>query len=57
MEKSIDLKSDILQDMTLEEGVALAKSCVAELRQRFLISQNVFIVKIITKDGIESIKL
>jgi 20S proteasome subunit beta 4 len=41
------------QDLTLEEGMEIVKKCSQELRQRFLISQNKYIVKIVTKDGIQ----
>lgn len=36
-------------DMTLDEGIQVAKYCINELQIRFLISQAKFIVKVITK--------
>ena len=39
-------------DMTLEEGKALLRKCVEQLRTRFLVSLPSFMLKIITADGI-----
>ena len=43
--------------MTLEQGLTLTKHCIAELKTRFFISQTVFIVKVITKEGIQTMKM
>lgn len=41
--------------MSLDEGVALAKDCIKEVRTRMIVSQPHFVVKIIDKDGIREI--
>ena len=44
-------------DMTLDQGVAVMKKCLHELRTRFMISQPVFVVKVVDKDGTRVIQL
>ena len=43
-------------DMTLKEATDLIKYCVAELKTRFLVSQDGWIVKVVDKDGIRVLK-
>eukprot|EP01126_Amoeba_proteus_P002486 TRINITY_DN1076_c0_g2_i4.p1 TRINITY_DN1076_c0_g2~~TRINITY_DN1076_c0_g2_i4.p1 ORF type:complete len:201 (+),score=27.45 TRINITY_DN1076_c0_g2_i4:161-763(+) len=43
-------------DMTLEEGLNLAKICITEVQTRFFISQPDWIIKVIKKEG-DEIKL
>ena len=45
------------QDMTLEEGLDACRHCITELKTRFMINQPVFLAKIVTKDGIQVLKL
>ncbi|KAJ3319012.1 Proteasome subunit beta type-4 [Boothiomyces sp. JEL0866] len=45
------------ENMSLEEVKALLKKCFDELRVRFLANLPLFIVKVITKDGIEQIEM
>ena len=44
-------------DMTVEEGLAVVKKCIHELHSRFLISQPVFIVKVVDANGTREVKL
>ncbi|CAD8139992.1 unnamed protein product [Paramecium pentaurelia] len=44
-------------NLTKEEGIEIIKKCIKELQTRFLIAQNKFIVKIVTKQGIEAFTL
>lgn len=44
-------------DMTLEEGLEVARKCIHELHTRFMISQPNFVVKVVDKDGIREVKL
>ena len=39
------------QDMTLDEGKAACRSCVKELKTRFIINQPHYQMKIVTSDG------
>merc|ERR1719231_86350 len=48
---------DWRKGMNVEEGIEVIKKCIHELNTRFLISQPVFIVKVIDKNGIRVIKL
>lgn len=41
-------------DLTLEEGMEIAKLCIAELNRRFLIAQPDWVIKVIKKDGDKS---
>lgn len=50
------LDNEYKADMTKEEGIECMKKCVKELKERFLISQQEFKFKIITKDGIEEME-
>jgi 20S proteasome subunit beta 4 len=38
-------------DMSLEEGLEIAKLCIAELNRRFLLAQPDWTIKVIRKDG------
>lgn len=40
-------------EITKEEGLEAIKGCIKEMKTRFLIDQPSFLVKVITKDGIE----
>jgi len=42
-------------DMTYEEGLDLVQQCIKELKTRFLISQNNFIIKCVDKKGIREV--
>jgi len=39
--------------MTQEEGMDVLKKCINELRTRLVLNQGEFLVKLITKDGIQ----
>ncbi len=41
------------QDMSQEEAFDVMKLCFAELKNRFLVSQASFIIKVVSKDGIQ----
>ena len=41
------------KDLTLDEGIQIIKCCIKELQTRFLMSQNNFTIKCVTKDGIK----
>lgn len=45
------------ENMTLEEGIAVIKKCIHELHTRFLVSQPVFVVKVVDANGIRTIDL
>jgi 20S proteasome subunit beta 4 len=45
------------ENMTLEEGLELARMCVNQLKMRFLMNQPKFIVKIVDKDGTRNVEL
>ncbi|EGR33212.1 proteasome subunit beta, putative [Ichthyophthirius multifiliis] len=40
-------------ELTLQEGIEIMKKCVHELKTRFLISQQNFVCKIVTKEGFQ----
>lgn len=42
--------------MTKDEGLEAIRNCIKEMKARFLIDQPNFLVKVITKDGIEVIE-
>lgn len=42
--------------MTEEQGIAIMDRCLNTMKERFLISQSSFTVKIIKKDGIKIIR-
>ena len=44
-------------DLTLDEAKDIMKKCIAEIQKRLLLNSPAFIYKVITKDGIEVIKL
>ncbi|KAH7823442.1 putative Proteasome subunit beta type-2-A [Monocercomonoides exilis] len=45
------------KDMSREDGMKMLKASIAQIKKRFVMQQNSWIVKIITKDGIEKVKL
>jgi 20S proteasome subunit beta 4 len=45
------------ENMNLEEGLAVIKKCIHELHTRFLISQPVFIIKVVDANGIRVVDL
>ena len=45
------------QDLNLEEAKELMRKCLAELKTRFLGNFPEFIIKVVSKDGIEQINL
>mmetsp|Transcript_10975 Transcript_10975/g.21492 ORF Transcript_10975/g.21492 Transcript_10975/m.21492 type:complete len:192 (-) Transcript_10975:1328-1903(-) len=45
------------QDLSIEEGMELVKRCVHEMRTRFLVSQNTFLIKQVTSTGITVIEV
>jgi len=45
------------KNMTLDEGLEVVRKCLHELRTRFLISQPVFVVKVVDKDGTRKVAL
>ncbi|KAI7886823.1 N-terminal nucleophile aminohydrolase [Lichtheimia hyalospora FSU 10163] len=44
-------------DMDLEQGKQLLRQCIQELKTRFIVNLPRFMVKVITKDGIQEIEL
>jgi len=44
------------KDMTVEEGIQLINTCIKELQTRFLINQPDFVIKVIDKDGIRTLR-
>lgn len=42
---------DWTKGMNVEQGLEVIRRCIHELRVRFLISQPVFVIKIVDKDG------
>ena len=51
------LEEHFKSDMTLDEGKKCIDDCIKELRTRFIISHPNFLMKIITKNGIEVVNL
>lgn len=51
------LDSDWKKDMTREEALAVFNKCTVELKARFLINMPNWVVRIITKDGVEEVKV
>ena len=51
------LEEHFKADMTLDEGKKCIDDCIKELRTRFIISHPNFIMKIITKNGIEVVNI
>mmetsp|Transcript_15200 Transcript_15200/g.22868 ORF Transcript_15200/g.22868 Transcript_15200/m.22868 type:complete len:193 (-) Transcript_15200:120-698(-) len=45
------------EGMTLEEGLEVIKKCIHELHTRFLISQPVFVVKVVDSEGTRTVQL
>lgn len=46
----------VMQDVSLDEAKKIIEQCLYSLRERFLMSQSTFSIKVITKDGIEVIR-
>ena len=44
-------------NMTLEQGLAIIRMCLHELKTRFMISQPQFVVKVVDKDGVRQVAL
>lgn len=44
-------------EMTLQEGLEVVRRCIHELRTRFLISQPVFILKVVDHTGTRTVTL
>jgi 20S proteasome subunit beta 4 len=44
-------------NLIFEEGVEIIKSCISEIRQRFLINTCNFIVKVVDKQGVRRIQV
>jgi len=44
-------------NMTLEQGLAIVRMCLHELKTRFMISQPNFVIKCVDKDGVRNITL
>ena len=42
-------------DLKLDEAIDISKHCIAELRTRFLISQDHFVLKVIDRNGVRNI--
>lgn len=45
------------KNITLDEGLEIIRKCIHELRTRFLISQPVFVIKVVDKDGTKVVSL
>jgi 20S proteasome subunit beta 4 len=45
------------KDMTLEEGIAVLKKCLHELKTRYIVNMPQFTVKVADKDGVREIQL
>jgi len=48
---------DWKKNMTIEEGLDVLRRCIHELKTRFLISQPVFIVKLVDSNGTRTLTL
>eukprot|EP01038_Epipyxis_sp_PR26KG_P006942 gene6942-9496_t len=48
---------DWRKGMNLDEGLEVVKKCLHELKTRFLISQPIFIIKVVDKNGVRTINL
>jgi 20S proteasome alpha/beta subunit len=48
---------DWTEDMTLDQGLDVVRKCLHELKTRFLISQPVFVIKVVDKDGTRVVTL
>jgi 20S proteasome subunit beta 4 len=44
-------------NMTLEQGFDIIRMCLHELKTRFMISQPVFVIKVVDKNGIRRVEL
>ena len=40
-------------DMTLDEGIEVMNSVIAQIKQRFVYNQRTFIIKVLSKDGVQ----
>jgi 20S proteasome subunit beta 4 len=45
------------ENMSLEEGIEVIKKCIHELRTRFLVSQPVFVVKVVDANGVRTVDI
>ena len=48
---------DWKKGMNLEEGLDVVRRCIHELKTRFLISQPLFIIKVVDQNGIKVVTL
>ena len=46
----------VMQEMTEEEGISIMDRCLNSMKERFVLTQTSFTVKIIRKDGIKVIR-
>jgi 20S proteasome subunit beta 4 len=44
-------------NMNLEQGLEIVRKCLHELKTRFMISQPIFTIKVVDKDGIRNVEL
>ena len=51
------LDNHFKHDMTLEEGFEACRKCIQELKTRFLVRQDSFTIKVVTKDGVRKVEL
>lgn len=47
---------DWKEGQTEEEAVQIVEHCIRELQMRFLINQSNFIIKVIDRDGLRTLK-
>ena len=45
------------KDLNLDQAKELLRKCLAELKVRFLMNLPKFVVKVITKDGIQEVEI
>jgi 20S proteasome subunit beta 4 len=48
---------DWKKGMTLDQGLDVIRKCIHELKTRFLISQPVFVIKVVDQNGIKIVTL
>lgn len=41
------------KNMSVEDGLAVIKKCIAEVQTRFVVSQRRFAIKVVSKDGVK----
>jgi 20S proteasome subunit beta 4 len=51
------LDRDWTPNVSLEEGLQLIRKCIHELKTRFLLSQPVFMVKVVDSDGVRIVQI